>query len=46
MVFNQLDNLIKLEQNKMTYLVKMDNRVLVKWDILCYLICKDSYKLG
>jgi hypothetical protein len=30
-------------QNKMTSLVKMDNGVLVKWDILCYLIGQDSY---
>jgi hypothetical protein len=28
----------QIGQSKMTSLVKMDNGVLVKWDILCYLI--------
>jgi hypothetical protein len=37
MVFNQI------EQSKMTSLVKMDNGVLVKWDILCYLIGQNNY---
>jgi hypothetical protein len=30
----------------MTFLVKMDNGVLVKWEILRYLINKDNYKLS
>jgi hypothetical protein len=34
----------QIAQNKMTFLVKMDNGVLVKWDILCYLISQDSYQ--
>jgi hypothetical protein len=33
----------QIKQSKMTYLVKMDNGVLVKWDILRYLIGQDSY---
>jgi hypothetical protein len=36
----------QVEQNKMTFLVKMDNGTLVKWDILCYLPDKNSYKLS
>jgi hypothetical protein len=31
---------------KLASLVKMDNGVLVKWDIVCYLIGKYNYKLG
>ncbi len=32
-------------QNKMTSSIKMDNGVLIKWDVLCYLISKNIYKL-
>jgi hypothetical protein len=39
----QLEHLIKLEKNKMTSLVKMNNGVLVKWDILSYLFGQSSY---
>jgi hypothetical protein len=30
-------------QNKMTYLIKIDNGVLVKWDILCFLMRQNNY---
>jgi hypothetical protein len=30
-------------QNKMTYLIKIDNGVLVKWDILCFLMSQNNY---
>jgi hypothetical protein len=44
--FQSIGTFNQVGQNKMTSLVKMDNGVSVKWDILCYLIGKDSYKLG
>jgi hypothetical protein len=33
----------QVEQIKMTSLIKMENGVLVKWDILCYLIGQENY---
>jgi hypothetical protein len=33
----------QIEQNKMTSFVKINNGVLIKWNILCYLIGQDSY---
>jgi hypothetical protein len=30
-------------QSKTTSLVKMDNGVLIKWDILCYLSGQENY---
>jgi len=37
MTYNQVG------QNNMTSLVKMDNGVLIKWNILCYLIGQNNY---
>lgn len=36
----------KVEQSKTTSLIKMDNSVLIKWVILCYIINNVSYKLS
>ncbi len=33
----------QIEQNKMTSLIKMDNDVLIKWDILYHLIGQNNY---
>jgi len=36
----------QVEQSKTTSLIKMDNSVLIKWVILCYIINNVSYKLS
>jgi hypothetical protein len=35
----------QIEQNKMTSFVKINNGVIIKWNILCYLIGQDSYQV-
>ncbi len=40
--FQLFETFSQVGQNKMTSLVKMDDGVLVKWDILCHLIGKNA----
>jgi hypothetical protein len=44
--FKSTETFNQVGQSKMTFFVKMDNYVMIKLDILCYLIGKDNYKLG
>ncbi len=44
--FQSIETFGQVEQSKMTFLVKMNNGIIVKWDILCYLTGEDGYKLS
>jgi hypothetical protein len=44
--FQSIKTFGQVEQSKTTSLIKMDNSVLIKWVILCYIIGNVSYKLS